>query len=70
VPYERDWDPVDSDSEQLDSGFRRSDGFFNPSISCIGEHLQVSVGPQMVDFGSEQGLSDFETAVIAGYVEE
>jgi hypothetical protein len=24
----------------------------------------------MVDFGSEQGLSDFETAGIAGYVEE
>jgi hypothetical protein len=23
----------------------------------------------MVDFGSEQGLSNFETAVIAGYVE-
>ncbi len=24
----------------------------------------------MVDFGSEQGLSDFETAGIAGYVED
>jgi hypothetical protein len=29
-----------------------------------------SVRPQMVDFGSEQGLSNFETAVITGYVEE
>jgi hypothetical protein len=32
--------------------------------------VSVSVRPQMVDFGSEQGLSDFETAGIAGYVEE
>ncbi len=30
----------------------------------------VSVRPQMVDFGSEQGLSNFETAGIAGYVED
>ncbi len=29
-----------------------------------------SVRPQMVDFGSEQGLSNFETATIAGYVED
>jgi len=29
-----------------------------------------SVCPEMVDFGSEQGLSDFETAGIAGYSEE
>jgi len=28
-----------------------------------------SVYPEMVDFGSEQGLSDFETAGIAGYSE-
>jgi hypothetical protein len=39
--------------------------------------LLISVRPQMVDFGSEQGLSNFETdseavtaiAGIAGYVE-
>ncbi len=30
----------------------------------------TSVRPQMVDFGSEQGLSNFETAGIAGYVED
>jgi len=30
----------------------------------------VSVRPEMVDFGSGQGLSDFETAGIAGYSEE
>jgi hypothetical protein len=29
-----------------------------------------SVRPQMVDFGSGQGLSNFETAVIAGYFED
>jgi hypothetical protein len=32
--------------------------------------MGTSVRSQMVDFGSEQGLSDFETAGIAGYVEE
>ncbi len=30
----------------------------------------VNVRPKMVDFGSEQGLSNFETAGIAGYVED
>jgi hypothetical protein len=30
----------------------------------------LSVRPQMVDFGSEQGLSNFETAGIAGYSED
>ena len=30
----------------------------------------TSVRPQMVDFGSEQGLSNFETAGIAGYFED
>jgi hypothetical protein len=29
-----------------------------------------SVRPQMVDFGSEQGLSTFETAGIVSYVED
>jgi hypothetical protein len=29
-----------------------------------------SVRPQMVDFGSEQGLSDFETAGIVRYSED
>jgi len=32
--------------------------------------LLVSARPQMVDFGSEQGLSNFETAGISGYVED
>jgi hypothetical protein len=32
--------------------------------------MGTSVRPQMVDFGSEQGLSDFETAGIAGYFED
>jgi len=32
--------------------------------------ILISVRPQMVDFGSEQGLSNFETAGIAGYVED
>jgi hypothetical protein len=32
-------------------------------------HLD-SVRPEMADFGSEQGLSDFETAGIASYSEE
>jgi hypothetical protein len=32
--------------------------------------MGTSVRPEMVDFGSEQGLSDFETTGIAGYVEE
>ncbi len=32
--------------------------------------LHVSVRPQMVDIGSEQGLNNFETAGIAGYVED
>jgi hypothetical protein len=27
----------------------------------------VGVRPQMIDLGSEQGLSNFETATIAGY---
>ncbi len=31
---------------------------------------RVSVRPQMVDFGSQQGLSDFETAGIVGYGED
>ncbi len=37
-----------------------------------GEWLKTldSVRPQMVDFDSEQGLSDFETAGIVGYVED
>jgi hypothetical protein len=30
----------------------------------------TSVHPQMVGFGSEQGLSNFETGGIAGYVED
>jgi len=30
----------------------------------------TSVHPQMVDFGSGQGLSDFETAGIVGYSED
>jgi hypothetical protein len=28
-------------TEKLDSGFRRSDDFFEPAISCIWEHLEV-----------------------------
>ena len=32
--------------------------------------LITSVHPEMVDFGSEQGLSDFETAGIACYFED
>jgi len=32
--------------------------------------LLTSVRPQMVDFGPEQGLSDFETGGVAGYVED
>ena len=32
--------------------------------------MLYSVRPQMVDIGSEQGLSNFETAGIAGYVED
>jgi hypothetical protein len=32
--------------------------------------MGTSVRPQMVDFGSEQGLSNFETAGIAVYVED
>jgi hypothetical protein len=32
--------------------------------------MGTSVRPEMVDFGSEQGLSDFETTGIAGYVED
>ncbi len=47
-------------------------------FDVIGYSLLVSVRPQMVDFGSEQGLSDFEThgvavtatAGVAGYVED
>jgi hypothetical protein len=35
-----------------------------------GRATLSSVRPQMVDFGSEQGLSNFETAGIAGYVED
>jgi len=30
----------------------------------------VSVRLQIVDFGSEQGLSDFETGGVVGYVED
>jgi hypothetical protein len=29
---------------------------------CKGKYQLISVRPQMVDFGSEQGLSNFETA--------
>ncbi|MCP3890510.1 MAG: hypothetical protein GY702_16800 [Desulfobulbaceae bacterium] len=32
--------------------------------------LITSVRPQMVDFGSGQGVINFETAVIAGYFED
>jgi len=32
--------------------------------------IGTSVRPQTVGFGSEQGLSDFETGGIAGYVED
>ncbi len=39
------------------------------NISSVYLHLS-SVRPQMVDFGSEQGLSNFETGGIAGYVED
>ena len=40
-----------------------------------GEVIQGSVLPQMVDFGSQQGLSDFEAnaaavTAIVGYVED
>ena len=46
--------------------------------SLRSDFLLTSVRPQMVDFGSEQGLSDFETdgvavpalAGVAGYVED
>jgi hypothetical protein len=46
------------------------------SFVVIGRPLKIanrilnSVRPQMVDFGSEQGMSNFETAGIAGYVED
>ena len=30
----------------------------------------TSARPEMVDFGSAQGLGDFETAGVAGYVED
>jgi len=33
-------------------------------------HFIVGVSPQMVDFGSGQGLSDFETGGIACYFED
>ncbi len=36
----------------------------------LTEFILTSVRPQMVDLGSEQGLSNFETAGIAGYVED
>ena len=36
----------------------------------FSEYYLTSVGPQMVDFGPEQGLSDFETGGVAGYVED
>jgi hypothetical protein len=32
--------------------------------------ILTSVRPQMVGFGSEQGLSNFETGGVAGYVED
>ncbi len=35
-----------------------------------GQNNFDSVRPQVVDFGSEQGLSNFETGGIAGYVED
>jgi len=38
--------------------------------SLRSDFLLTSVRPQMVDFGSEQGLSDFETGGVAGYVED
>ncbi len=42
---------------------------------CLNKNLVwvrtlVIIRPQMVDIGSEQGLSNFETATIAGYVED
>ncbi|MCX5822373.1 MAG: hypothetical protein NTY86_02405, partial [Deltaproteobacteria bacterium] len=37
---------------------------FRPPFIISSVHLE------MVDFGSEQGLSDFETAGIAGYFED
>jgi hypothetical protein len=40
------------------------------NVGCLFPFPDItSVCPQVVDFGSEQGLSDFETAGIAGYVE-
>jgi hypothetical protein len=35
----------------------------------IKDKTLTRVRPQMVDFGPEQGLSDFETGGVAGYVE-
>ncbi len=60
--------------ESLDPGFRRDDKIgkhsnFYGSISFQPHHLN-SVHPQMVDFGLEQGLSDFETAGIVLYSED
>ncbi len=39
---------------------------------CPGQEIFFlnSVRPQMVDFGSGQGLSNFETGVIASYFED
>ena len=47
-----------------------SSEFSEAQYDVIGYSLLVSVRPQMVDFGSEQGLSNFETGGVAGYVED
>jgi hypothetical protein len=60
----------------IKTGFNRSLGNLHkscdhPPILRTQKNLCniVSVRPQMVDFGSEQGLSNFETGGVAGYVE-
>jgi hypothetical protein len=54
----------------LDIGNWKLDIDFSDPMHFVLSWLLLSVRSRMVDFGSKQGLSDFETGGIAGYVED
>jgi hypothetical protein len=54
----------------LEIGHWTLDIDFSDPMHFVLSWLLLSVRSQMVDFGSKQGLSDFETGGIAGYVED